>query len=255
MNNLQSLAYYIPELIVVATVLVAIVVDLFTPKEVSRRVGYWMIAGLALTMIALYSVQTERTTSLFMDMLAFDAYSHYFKYIILLATILIILVSQQSKELDGYSTGEFYTLLGIMVFGMFLMVSSIDLIMVYLSLEIVSISSFILSGYLKNDLRSTESSLKYVIYGAFSSGMMLFGLSLLFGLSGSTNFFDVREAIGALNGSGNLALVISFVLILAGFGYKISAVPFHFWTPDVYEGAPTSITAYLSVAPKAAGFA
>jgi NADH-quinone oxidoreductase subunit N len=142
-----------------------------------------------------------------------------------------------------------------MVFGMFLMVSAIDLIMVYLSIEVVSISSFILAGYLKQDQRSNESSLKYVIYGAFSSGLMLFGLSILFGLTGTTKFFEIQNVISGLDTSSHFALIIASVFILAGFGYKISAVPFHFWTPDVYEGAPTPVTAYLSVAPKAAGFA
>jgi NADH-quinone oxidoreductase subunit N len=142
-----------------------------------------------------------------------------------------------------------------MVFGMFLMVSAIDLIMVYLSIEVVSISSFILAGYLKQDQRSNESSLKYVIYGAFSSGLMLFGLSILFGLTGTTKFFEIQNALAGLDTSSHFALIIASIFILAGFGYKISAVPFHFWTPDVYEGAPTPVTAYLSVAPKAAGFA
>ena len=138
---------------------------------------------------------------------------------------------------------------------MFLMVSAIDLIMVYLSIEVVSISSFILAGYLKKDQRSNESSLKYVIYGAFSSGLMLFGLSILFGLTGTTKFFEIQNALAGLDTSSHFALIIASIFILAGFGYKISAVPFHFWTPDVYEGAPTPVTAYLSVAPKAAGFA
>jgi len=135
------------------------------------------------------------------------------------------------------------------------MVSAIDLIMVYLSIEVVSISSFILAGYLKKDQRSNESSLKYVIYGAFSSGLMLFGLSILFGLTGTTKFFEIQNALAGLDTSSHFALIIASIFILAGFGYKISAVPFHFWTPDVYEGAPTPVTAYLSVAPKAAGFA
>ena len=142
-----------------------------------------------------------------------------------------------------------------MVFGMFLMASAIDLITVYLSIEVVSLMSFILAGYLKNDPRSNEASLKYVIYGAFSSGIMLYGLSIIFGLTGTTKFFAIRDAIATLDSSSNLALTLSTIFVLAGFGYKISAVPFHFWTPDVYEGSPTPITAYLSVAPKAAGFA
>jgi NADH-quinone oxidoreductase subunit N len=173
----------------------------------------------------------------------------------LVATIFVVLISRYNKEFVEYRVGEYYILLTIMVFGLFLMVSAVNLIMIYLAIETVSIMSFILAGYLKSERRSNESALKYVIYGAFSSGLMLFGMSILFGLTGATNICLIGNNLMALEGSANFALIISFVLILAGFAYKISAVPFHFWTPDVYEGAPTTITAFLSVAPKAAGFA
>ena len=115
------------------------------------------------------------------------------------------------------------------------MAAAIDLIMVYLSIEIVSIVSFILAGYLKENKRSNESGLKYVIYGAFSSGLMLFGLSILFGVTGTTKIFEIRSILGSAGSDAVLAIVVASILILAGFGYKISAVPFHFWTPDVYE--------------------
>ena len=190
-----------------------------------------------------------------MDSLAFDPFASFVKIVVLVATLFIIIISRYSNEFKGYHTGEYYALLCIMVFGMFLMASAIDLITVYLSIEVVSLMSFILAGYLKNNPRSNEASLKYVIYGAFSSGIMLYGLSIIFGLTGTTKFFAIRDAITTLDASSSLALTLSTVFVLAGFGYKISAVPFHFWTPDVYEGSPTPITAYLSVAPKAAGFA
>ena len=164
-------------------------------------------------------------------------------------------MSFNSNELKDYRLGEYFSILTILSFGLFLMVSAIDILMVYLAIEIVSIMSFFLAGYLKKNPHSNEASLKYVIYGAFSSGIMLYGLSLLFGLTGTTKFFEMQNAISSLGSDSNLALILSVVFILVGFGYKISAVPFHFWTPDVYEGSPTTITAYLSVAPKAAGFA
>ena len=135
------------------------------------------------------------------------------------------------------------------------MVSSIDLVMVYISIEIVSIMSFVLAGYLKQNTRSNEAALKYVVYGAFSSGIMLFGLSYVYGLTGSTNFFQIQHVLLSSGHDNGPAIMLSVVLILAGFGYKVSAVPFHFWTPDVYEGSPTTITAYLSVAPKAGALA
>jgi NADH-quinone oxidoreductase subunit N len=126
--------------------------------------------------------------------------------------------------------------------------------MMYLSLELVSISSYILAGYIKESERSSEASMKYVIYGALSSGLMLYGISLLFGLTGEINIFAVNSALLA-RGYNPVVLLISLILILAGFGYKISAVPFHYWTPDVYEGSPITVTAFLSVTSKAAGFA
>lgn len=255
MNNLQSLSYFWPELILATTVLVSVIADLFYRKDESTKVAYWVLGGLILAWLAVRFSGVESVTGLFMNNIAMDPFARYFKVLVLLATGAVVLISLKSKELKNYRVGEYYTILAIMTFGLFLMVASTDLLMVYLSIEVVSIMSYFLAGYLKRDQRSNEASLKYVIYGAFSSGIMLFGLSILFGLTGSTKFFEIGNALSALNGEANLALVLSAVFIMAGFGYKISAVPFHFWTPDVYEGSPTTITAYLSVAPKAAGFA
>ena len=254
MSNLQSLSLYWPELILSGTILLAIIIDIFSESQQSKKVSNWVTLGLLLTLIAV-AITKHSPTTLFMDTLAFDPFASFIKSIVIVATILVIVISRNSNEFKGYHTGEYYVLLAVMVFGMFLMASAIDLIMVYLSIEVVSLMSFILAGYLKDNPRSNEASLKYVIYGAFSSGIMLYGLSIIFGLTGTTNYFEIRDAVKALDGSADLALTIASVFVLAGFGYKISAVPFHFWTPDVYEGSPTPITAYLSVAPKAAGFA
>ncbi|MCH8010756.1 MAG: NADH-quinone oxidoreductase subunit N [Candidatus Marinimicrobia bacterium] len=255
MNNFQSLRLFIPELIILSTILVAIIADLFYSKEKSYKVGYWVLTGLLLAMVVLWLTDKTEVTTLFLNSIALDPFSRIFKFIFILATLFVIIMSMRASELQKVRTGEYFVLLAVVVLGMFLMASSIDLIMVYISIEVVSIASFILAGYLKTEVRSNEASLKYVIYGAFSSGIMLYGLSLLFGLTGTTKLFEISEAIARLNGEGNLTLIIATIFIMAGFGYKISAVPFHFWTPDVYEGAPTPITAYLSVAPKAAGFA
>ena len=254
MTNLQSLSFYYPELILIGVILAAIIYDLTIHKSKSGNVGWVLVAGLVVVAGAIY-FQEQRVTTLFTDSIVLDPFASFFKLIVILATIFISIVSLQSGELKEYRKGEYFTLLGIIVFGLFLMVSTVDLIMVYLSIEIVSIMSFVLAGYLKQNTRSNEAGLKYVVYGAFSSGIMLFGLSYIYGLTGSTNYFLIQQAIATMDASANTALFMAMIMVLAGFGYKISSVPFHFWTPDVYEGAPTTITAYLSIAPKAGAFA
>ena len=254
MNNLNSLVFFWPELLLSVTILTAILADLFYSKKDSFKVVYWSLGGMFLTYVAI-RLQDIEPTSLFMGTVAHDPFSQFFKILILISTAIVMLMSLVSGELKKYRMGEYFSIMTIMTFGLFLMTSSIDILMVYLAIEIVSIMSFFLAGYLKRNSLSNEASLKYVIYGAFSSGIMLYGLSILFGLTGSTNFFEMQKAISLLGTDSNPALVLSTVFILVGFGYKISAVPFHFWTPDVYEGSPSTITAYLSIAPKAAGFA
>ncbi|MAV16055.1 MAG: NADH-quinone oxidoreductase subunit N [Candidatus Marinimicrobia bacterium] len=255
MSNLSSLKFFWPELLLSATALIAIVADLFYDRKNSYKVSYWALGGLLLTLFILRSFGGNSISELFMGTMALDPFSEFFKILIVLSTIIVILMSFNSSELKDYRKGEYYTIMLIMAFGLVMMTSAIDVLMFYVAIEIVSIMSFFLAGYLKKNPYSNEASLKYVIYGAFSSGIMLYGLSILFGLTGETNFFEIKKVVSSLGPDSNLALILSIVFITVGLGYKISAVPFHFWTPDVYEGSPTSITAYLSVAPKAAGFA
>ena len=255
MTNLQSLEFFVPEIILVITILACLITDLFLKKSKTDLIGWVLGIGLIIVGLSVYNLSSVPPTTLFLDMIVIDPFSSYMKIIIIISTLLIIIASWANDELSKYRKGEYFTLIGIMVVGLFLMTSSIDIIMLYVSIEVVSIMSFVLAGYLKLNTRSNEAGLKYVIYGAFSSGVMLFGLSLVFGLTGSTNYFVIQEAISSMDSSANPALIMALLMIFAGFGYKISSVPFHFWTPDVYEGAPTTITAYLSVAPKAAGFA
>ena len=254
MNNLQSISLYFPEIILTILIIAVIIYDLLIDKSKSGNTGWLLSFGLLVVSFSIWK-QGNITTSLFTDAVVLDPFSSFFKQIIILATILVSIVSLYSDELTKYRKGEFFTLLGIITFGLFLMVSAVDLIILYISIEIVSIMSFVLAGYLKENTFSNEASLKYVLYGALSSGIMLFGLSYIFGLTGSTNYFQIQNAISQLDSSANTALLLSTIMILAGFGYKVSAVPFHFWTPDVYQGAPTTITAYLSIAPKAGAFA
>ena len=255
MNNLQSLSFFYPELLLTLVILFAIIYDLLIDSSESGKVGWVLVFGLVLVAIAIWFQDSSKVTTLFTDAVVLDPFSTFFKLLIIFATILVSVVSLYSNELRDYRKGEYFYLLGIITFGLFMMVSSIDLIMVYVSIEIVSIMSFVLAGYLKKNTRSNEAALKYVVYGAFSSGIMLFGLSYIYGLTGSTNFFQIQQILAVSDSESNSAILMAVVMILAGFGYKVSAVPFHFWTPDVYEGSPTTITAYLSIAPKAGAFA
>lgn len=255
MTNLQSLEFFIPELILTITILAALITDLFVKKSKTNMIGWVLGVGLVVVGLSVHNLSSVPPTTLFLDMIVIDPFSSFMKIVIILSTLLVIVASWVNDELEKYRKGEYFTIMGIMVMGLFLMTSSVDIIMLYISIEVVSIMSFVLAAYLKLDTRSNEAGLKYVIYGAFSSGVMLFGLSIVYGLAGSTNYFAIQDTLSSLDGSANPALVMALLMIFAGFGYKISSVPFHFWTPDVYEGSPSTITAYLSVAPKAAGFA
>ena len=255
MTNLQSLEFFIPELILTITILAALITDLFVKKSKTNMIGWVLGVGLVVVGLSVHNLSSVPPTTLFLDMIVIDPFSSFMKIVIILSTLLVIVASWVNDELEKYRKGEYFTVMGIMVMGLFLMTSSVDIIMLYISIEVVSIMSFVLAAYLKLDTRSNEAGLKYVIYGAFSSGVMLFGLSIVYGLAGSTNYFAIQDTLSSLDGSANPALIMALLMIFAGFGYKISSVPFHFWTPDVYEGSPSTITAYLSVAPKAAGFA
>ncbi len=255
MTNLQSLEFFIPELILTITILAALITDLFVKKSKTNIIGWVLGVGLVIVGLSVHNLSSVPPTTLFLDMIVIDPFSSYMKIVIIISTLLVIVASWVNDELEKYRKGEYFTIMGIMVMGLFLMISSVDIIMLYISIEVVSIMSFVLAAYLKLDTRSNEAGLKYVIYGAFSSGVMLYGLSIVYGLAGSTNYFAIQETLSSLDSSANPALIMALLMIFAGFGYKISSVPFHFWTPDVYEGSPSTITAYLSVAPKAAGFA
>ena len=250
MSNLSSLSYYIPELIIISAILLIIILDIIpSTKPYTFNLALASIIASAFFLCQNYG----ESHSLFMGMIALDPFSHYFKYIFLFATFSIILISRFDRQLDKKYASEYNCLLLIVLLGLFLMSSSVNLLMIYLSIELVSIPSYILAGMLKNDKESNEASLKYVIFGSLASGLMLFGLSILYGITGSTDISGISSALQIIEFP--LTIYFPLILILAGFGYKISMVPFHFWTPDVYEGAPTPVTAFLSVGPKAAGFA
>ena len=257
LGNLESLSFFCPELILVGAILLVVISDI--SLKGLRNVANPLLTMTALVMALYYTIQTEHGSAgqLFEGMLALDTFGQYFKVFLLVSSLLIILVSLHSSELSSIHQGEFFALLLAVTLGMILMANSINLVMLYLSLELVSLTSYVMVGYLRNDRLSNEASMKYILFGAVSTGSMLYGFSLLYGLTGSLNLFEIREALiiqGDL-GVNQLTLLLVVVLSIAGFGFKTAAVPFHFWCPDVYTGAPTPVTAFLSVAPKAAGFA
>ncbi len=255
MDTIASLKYIIPELLLTGLIVVVIVADLLLRKGRELRAGYLTLWG-SLFILAYLIFSPAEIHSLFEGTIVVDPFARFFKIVAMGAVVLTVWVTFHTESLRSYFRSEFWILLLIATLGIFLVVSSIDLLMIYISFELLSLMSYILTGYLLKDARSNEASLKYLIYGAFSSGLMLFGFTWLYGLTGSLRIDEIHIAFqnGLLDGNG-LALVVSFILIIAGLAYKIAAVPFHFWSPDVYEGAPTPFTAFLSVAPKAAGFA
>lgn len=201
------------------------------------------------------SGQPEGLTASFNHAYTLDGASLFFKAIFLSAGFLTVLISHRFMREEKANPSEFYAILLIGISAMMFLAGGMDLITLYISLEFMAISVYILVGYLKKQPRATEASLKYFVLGAFSSGLLLFGLSFIYGLAGTTNLPRLYEV---LNGAGDLnrqILSMALFLVMAGVGFKIAAVPFHMWCPDAYEGAPTPFTAFMSVAPKAAGFA
>ncbi|MCF8412297.1 MAG: NADH-quinone oxidoreductase subunit N [Melioribacteraceae bacterium] len=259
----KSIELILPELAVSISLVVLVIADLIWDKN-KKYIPFIALLGLFITILyVIGQFGTEGFAFIYSEnnpnnygILAIDNFGGFFKLIVIVSSILIVYFSLRSDEIQKTidRSGEYFALIFGMIVGMMVMISAVDLIVIYLALELLSLSSYVLAGFTKLRDRNAEASLKYLIFGAVSSGIMLFGISILYGLTGSTNLYVINDVIRSTNLN---VLLVSFssILIFAGVGYKISAAPFHFWTPDVYEGAPISITAYLSVASKAAGFA
>jgi NADH-quinone oxidoreductase subunit N len=184
-----------------------------------------------------------------------DGYSSFFKLIFFINVILCILISIKYISIERINYGEYYSLILFSTIGMMIMASAGDLIVLYLGLELMALSTYVLAGFIRHKARSSEAALKYFLLGAFSSAFLLYGISLVYGLTGTTDLKSIAAFISERGLSNNLSLILSVIFLTVAFGFKIAAAPFHMWAPDVYEGAPTSITAFMSVGPKAAGFA
>jgi NADH-quinone oxidoreductase subunit N len=246
----------LPELLLLALVGLVLLFDAIWSEDRRRNLGWLTFAGLIIVLAAglLFGMPDANNQEAFGSMIRHDGLTLSFKLLFIFGAAITTLFVMDTEGLG--KRGEFYILMLISTIGMNLMASANDLIMLYLAIETTSIPLYILAGFLRLDEKSTEAGFKYLLFGAATSTVMLYGFSLLFGLTGTTTFAGLKDYIGmaAAGQEFPVYLIGSLFLILVGFGFKISAVPFHFWAPDVYEGAPTPVAGFLSTASKAAGF-
>ncbi|KPL07136.1 hypothetical protein AMJ86_05695 [bacterium SM23_57] len=242
----------IPEIIVVITALVVLMVAVFARGQNTTLLIILTLVGLAAALIATVSGWVGDATG-FNGMVVDDQFSRFLRLILLGIATLIVLLAHQDLE-EKKRAGEYLSLLLFATFGMMIMVSGADLLMIFLGLETMSICLYVLAGF-QNRIKSNEASFKYFILGAFSTGFFLYGIALTFGVTGTTQLATIHQTFSENPASMGLLAYAGLGLILIGLGFKIAAVPFHFWSPDVYDGAPTSITAFMATASKAAAFA
>ena len=267
----------LPELILSVTGIVVMLIDAFARHAQRRVTAALSLAGLAATAWAtlwLWPSGQGAQPLAFNGMIALDPLRLSFTLLFLIVSALTVLISAVWVEWEGLPAGEFHTLLLFATVGMMLMASGNDLVMIFLGLEILSIATYVMAGFRRHDLRSNESSLKYFILGSFSSAFLLYGIALVYGatahevaaqpqvsgalaqrvvVAGTTNISAIAERV--YDGLYPPLLFAGAAMLLIGFGFKIASAPFHVWTPDVYEGAPTPVTAFMAAGPKAAGFA
>lgn len=242
-----------PELIVFGTMLTVLALDLLLPRHLKYWTATVAVAGTALALLPLAFLAIDGTVrSMFDGSFVVDQFSLVLKGLFLIAGYVVFLISHNFIESDRYYQGEYYFLLLASILGALVMASARDLIVLFIGLELVTGPTYMLAGWRKGDAKSNEAAMKYFILGVLSSAILLYGMSLLFGLTGEVTFAGLASATAGMAGEPLMVMAVLFIIV--GFGFKVSAVPFHFWAPDTYEGAPTPITAYLSVNSKAAGF-
>ncbi len=249
--QMQDLAAITPELELLAFGMAILLGDLVVERK--RTLGLVALLGIAVSGVFLFRLRNVEIAA-YGGLFVLDHFSMFFKLVFLIAAALSIAISLKYLDIERENHGEYYALILFATVGMMFMAGAVDLVTLYISLETMAISTYILVGFLRSSQRSNEASMKYFLLGAFSSGILLYGMSLLYGLSGSTRFADIAEALSRRPPNDPISL-LAMITLSAGLFFKIAAVPFHQWTPDAYEGAPTSITAFMSVAVKAASFA
>jgi NADH-quinone oxidoreductase subunit N len=244
-----------PELVVVATILGVLALDLILPRAFKYFTAVLSVLGVSLAAIPLLIMAVDGSTrSMFDGSYTVDVFALVLKGLFVVAAYLVLLMSVSYIERDRYYQGEYYFLILCSLLGSLVMASGRDLIVLFIGLELTTVPLFLLAGWRKGDMKSNEASLKYYILGVLSTALLLYGMSLVYGLTGHVAFDGIRQAVADPALAAEPALGLGILLMIVGFGFKVSAVPFHFWAPDTYEGAPTPVTAYLSVNSKAAGF-
>jgi len=243
-----------PEIVLVVAALLLLTLELVLPKKIDRKVIGWVgLISVVASFIWLITLFSHEPVNLLFGTFKLDSFSLVFKSILLIGAILILLLALGDKSISDRS--EYYTLFITALIGTMYMASSSDLITLFVGLELLSISSYILVGIQKRREGSSEAALKYVINGGISTAITLFGLSYTFGLTGTTNITEMNLALSqGVASSNEFLLILSFVLVFVGLSFKLASVPFHMWAPDVYEGAPTPVTAFLATVSKTGGF-
>ncbi|MBI4518934.1 MAG: NADH-quinone oxidoreductase subunit N [Deltaproteobacteria bacterium] len=244
----------LPALLLTGTALLVMVADLWMEGPDRDGLGWLGIAGLVVALIASVTLWNQHEGG-FGGTLVLDRYALFFNLVFCLAAGLTLLMSMNYLEFTDIRVGDYYSLIVFATLGMVLMAAAADLIVIFLGLEVMSIAVYVLAGIWRQQQRSTEAALKYFLLGAFATGFLLFGIALLYGATGTTALAGISAQVLKVGGEQRLLLLAGMALLLIGFGFKVAAVPFHVWTPDVYEGAPTSITALMAVGVKAAAFA
>ena len=264
--SIADLQLIAPELILTACACLALVMEVVLPYRKSKLVAYFALAGIALAGVSL-GVQFWFTKDIlplsgFYGTVRIDGFALIFKAIFIIAAGLAVAISTRYLDIEGEQHGEYYALVLFATVGMMFLACGYDLIVLYISLELMALTFYVLVAFTKREKRSNEAAMKYFLLGAFSSGVLLYGMSLLFGIAGSTNLGEIGQSLGAIAANSADAtsslrpiLLLGMIALAAGLFFKIAAVPFHMWAPDAYEGAPTSVTAFLSTGSKAASFA
>ena len=248
----QSILASLPEIVVVAGACILLILGQIVRKG---RGAFLVWASIAVVLIAAAGtlMLAGETRAAYSGMFIGDRFAAFFKVLFYLATVLTFLLSRKYADIEEIGSSEYYVLMLLSLSGMMIMASATDLLSIYVGLELMSFCTYVLTGFLRQQRRSNEAALKYVILGAVSTGIFLYGVSLVYGLTGTTSLSGMAAAV--TGGPLDPGLLLAVVFIVAGLVFKVGAVPFHMWVPDVYEGAPTTITAFMSVGPKAAGFA